>query len=154
MGKKAQHIEFDNRKAAFQYQLVDKICAGIMLVGSEVKAIREGKVSFNDAYCIFQDGELWVKKLFIGEYSNSGFSTHDPLRVRKLLLTKRELKKLQAKVKEKGYTIIPKKLFLSERGFFKLEIALAKGKKSFDKRQSIKDKDSKRQLDRVKKMNR
>ncbi len=117
--------------------------------GSEIKSVREGKVSLSDAYCIFKDNELWIKNLNISEYKQATIWQHEALRLRKLLLNKRELNKLLAKVKEKGFTIIPMKMFLTERGFAKIEIALAKGKKVYDKRESIKKKDEKRDLDRT-----
>ncbi len=117
--------------------------------GSEIKSVRNGKVSLSDAYCIFKDNELWIKNLNISEFKQATIWQHEPLRLRKLLLNKRELNKLLAKVKEKGFTIVPLKMFLNERSFAKIEIALAKGKKVYDKRESIKKKDEKRDLDRT-----
>jgi SsrA-binding protein len=146
-----QKIESRNRKASFQYFLLDTFVAGIQLLGTEIKAIREGKSNLTDAFCFFVKGELFVKNLHISEYSHGSYANHEPTRVRKLLLTKRELKKIQTKLKEDGLTIIPTSLFINEKGLAKLEISIAKGKKLFDKRDTIKTKDVKRQLDRVKK---
>lgn len=120
----------------------------MVLLGTEVKSLREGKVSFNDSYCLLQDGELWVKSLHIAQYSHGTVNNHDPLRDRKLLLQKREINKIQAKLKEKGYTLIPLRIFFSEKGLAKIEIGLAKGKKLHDKRESIKQKDVEREMKR------
>ena len=119
-----------------------------MLTGTEVKSLRAGKASFNDSYCLFQKGELWIKSFHIAEYSHGTVNNHDPLRERKLLLNARELKKLQAKIKEKGYTIIPLRLFFNEKNLAKVEIGLGKGKKLHDKRESIKQRDTERELKR------
>jgi len=119
-----------------------------MLTGTEVKSLREGKASFNDSYCIFNKGELWLKSFHISEYSHGTVNNHDPVRERKLLLNKRELKKLEAKIKEKGYTIIPLRLFFNEKNLAKLEIGLGKGKKLHDKRETIKQRDTERELKR------
>ena len=142
-------LNIRNKRATFEYEIVDTYVAGIMLRGSEIKSVRDGKVSMNDAYCIFREGELWIKNLSISEYRQATVWQHEPLRLRKLLLGKKELAKLLAKVKERGFTIIPLRLFMSERGFAKIEIALARGKKVHDKRASIKEKDQKRDLDRT-----
>lgn len=139
-----------NKRAGFEYELLEKFNAGIMLLGTEIKSVREGRVNMGDAYCLFRKGELFVRNLNISEYSRGTHYNHEPLRERKLLLTKRELKKLLYKTKERGLTIIPVSIFFSERGFAKMEIALAKGKKLHDKRESIKQKESKRDLDRLK----
>ena len=141
-------MEIKNRQAYFEYYIDDKYVAGIMLTGTEVKSLREGKASFNDSYCIFQKGELWIKSFHISEYSHGTVNNHDPVRERKLLLNKRELRKLEAKIKEKGYTIIPLRLFLNEKNLAKLEIGLAKGKKLHDKRETIKQRDTERELKR------
>ncbi len=138
--------ELVNKKAKFDFEFIDTYDAGIMLGGSEIKAIREGKANIKESYCLFIKGELYVKGMHINEYSKSAHYQHDAIRVRKLLLTKRELKKLQAKSKESGLTIIPVKLFINERGFAKLQVALARGKKKFDKRQSIKEREMKRDI--------
>lgn len=146
-----EKIEFKNRKAAFQFFLLDTYVAGIQLLGTEIKAIREGKANISDAFCFLVKQELFVKNLHISEYSHGAYANHEPTRVRKLLLNKRELKKIEYKLKEKGLTIIPVKLFVNEKGLAKMEISIAKGKKLFDKRDTIKTKDVKRQLDRIKK---
>lgn len=140
-----------NRKAKFEYTFVDTFEAGIMLVGPEVKSLREGNANMTDAYCFFRKGELFIRGLYIAEYKMAHHFVPDPRQERKLLLTKRELKKLERKAKEKGFTIIPYKIFFNDRGLVKIEIALAQGKKVHDKRQSIKDKDARRDLDRIKK---
>lgn len=131
-----------NRKAKFDFEFIETFTAGIILAGTEVKAVRDAKVSMVDAYCYFVKGELFIKNLHIGEYKHGNIYNHEPLRVRKLLLNKKELKKLETKIKEKGLTIIPYKVFLSDRGIVKLEIALSKGKKSFDKRETLKTRDN------------
>jgi SsrA-binding protein len=143
-------INIRNKKASYEYNFIDKYIAGIVLTGSEIKSIRLGKVNLQDAYCTFLNGELFVKELHISPYVMAKEITHEPKRERKLLLNKRELRKLETKNKEKGLTIIPIRIFLNERGLAKLEIALAKGKKLYDKREDIKDKDLKRELDRMK----
>ena len=145
-------INIKNRKASFSYQLIDKYNAGIVLLGTEIKSIRNNLANISDAYCIFIDGELWVKNLHINEYSNSGHKNHEPKRSRKLLLNKIELNKIESKVKEKGMSIVPIRLYSNEKGKIKLEISLAKGKKIYDKRESIKEKDIKRDIDRLKKI--
>jgi SsrA-binding protein len=141
-------ISIKNKKASYLYYLSDQIEAGIVLTGTEIKSIRDGKVSFVDAYCTFKDGELFVRGVHIAEYSHGTHYNHDPKRERKLLLNRRELKKLETKTREKGFTIVPVVLYINENGIAKLQIALAKGKQLFDKRESLKDKDMKRQLDR------
>jgi len=146
-----QKIESRNKKASFEYFLLDTFVAGMQLLGTEIKAIREGKSNLTDAFCFFVDGELFVKNLHIAEYSHGAYANHEPRRVRKLLLNKKELKKIQGKLKEKGLTIVPVNLFVNEKGLAKIEISIAKGKKLFDKRDTIKTKDVKRQLDRIKK---
>ena len=149
--KKPKKIEFVNRKAKFEYHFLDTYEAGLKLQGTEIKAIRTGDVNLSDAYCTFRKGELWVKSLYIKEYLYGTYANHESRQDRKLLLKRQELRKLERKVKEKGFTIIPYRLYLNERGFAKLEIQLAQGKKAYDKRESIKRKDQKRDLDRVKK---
>lgn len=146
---KPAELNIRNKRATFEFEIIDRYTAGIMLRGSEIKSVRDGKVSMNDAYCQFRDGELWVKNLNISEYKEATVWQHEPMRMRKLLLTKKELSKLLAKVKERGFTIIPLRLFMSDRGFAKIEIALARGKKVHDKRASIKEKDEKRDLART-----
>jgi len=142
-------VEIVNKKAAHEYFLVDVLEAGIMLTGTEVKSVRAGHVSLNDSYCYFDKGELFVKSLYIKPYEFGSYHNHQGLRDRKLLLRKQELKKLQRRVTEKGMTIIPYRIFINERGLVKLEIALSRGKKSFDKRATIKEKDLKREMGRL-----
>lgn len=127
---------------------MEEYAAGMVLTGTEIKSVREGKVSMADAYCFFNKGELYVKNLNISRYENGTYFNHDPLRERKLLLTRRELRKLENKLTDKGLTIIPTRLFINDAGLAKMEIALAKGKKLYDKRDSIKEKDMKREQDR------
>ncbi|MGN6163850.1 MAG: SsrA-binding protein SmpB, partial [Flavisolibacter sp.] len=122
--------------------------AGIMLTGTEVKSLREGKANFNDSYCIFHNGEMWIRSFHISEYSHGTVNNHDPIRERKLLLNRRELKKIEAKLKEKGYTVVPLRLFFNEKNLVKLEIGLGKGKKLHDKRESIKQRDVQREIKR------
>lgn len=142
------NIYIKNRPATFEYAIEDKLKAGIMLTGSEIKSVRNGKVSFNDSYCLFTDGELWVKSLHIAEYINAGYAGHIPVRDRKLLLTKKELNKWQLKVKEKGLTIVPLSMFVNDKGYAKLEIGLGRGKKLHDKRETIKNRDVEREIKR------
>jgi SsrA-binding protein len=137
-----------NRPSTFEYAIEDRLTAGIMLTGSEIKSVRNGKVSFNDSYCFFSDGELWIKSLHIAEYVNAGYAGHFPTRERKLLLTKKELRKWLNKIKEKGFTIVPLNMFINEKGYAKLEIGLGKGKKLHDKRESIKSRDVEREMKR------
>jgi SsrA-binding protein len=143
-----EDINIKNKKAYFEYESLDKFNAGIQLTGTEIKSVRASKVSMNDAWCFFAKDELFVKNLHIAEYEKGNIYNHDPLRVRKLLLHRRELHKLQTKIKEKGLTIIPFRLFINERGLAKLEIALARGKKVHDKRETIKEREAKRDLNR------
>jgi SsrA-binding protein len=149
MEKLKNDIVIKNKRATFDYELIDKYQAGIVLVGTEIKSIRLGKASLVDTFCYFNDGELWVKGMNISEYFYGTYNNHLPRRDRKLLLNKRELAKLRRKTKETGFTIVPTKLFLNEKGLAKLEIAVAKGKKEYDKRESLKEKDDKRQMDRA-----
>ncbi len=144
-----QKVEIRNKKAGFQYTLSESYTAGIVLKGTEIKSIREGAGSISEAFCFVRDGELFVKNMNIPEYSHGNLMNHDILRLRKLLLNKRELKKIETKTREKGVTVVPVRLFLSDRGFAKLEIAIGRGKKNFDKRETLKTKDSKREMDRV-----
>ena len=149
---KNKSIEIVNRKAKHEYQFLDTYEAGIVLKGTEIKSIRRGNVNLRDAYCLFVKGELFLKNMFIAEYDHATHFNHESRRTRKLLLRKGELRKLNRKVKEKGFTIVPFKVYLNERGFAKVEIALAQGKRSYDKRQSIKERDSKREMSRMNKM--
>jgi SsrA-binding protein len=147
----SKNLRIRNKRAGFEYELLEKFNAGIMLKGTEIKSIREGKVNIGDAFCFFRKEDLFIRNLNISEYSKGTHYNHEPMRERKLLLTKRELLKLLTKTKEKGFTIIPVSIFMSDRGFAKVEIALARGKKVHDKRESIRDRDSKREIDRAKK---
>lgn len=147
--KLSNDITIKNKRATFDYELLEKFTAGIMLVGTEIKAIREGKASLVDSFCFFHNGELWVKNMNISEYSLGTYANHMPRRERKLLLQKKELQKLERKTKESGLTIVPVRLFINENGLAKMVVALAKGKKEFDKRHSLREKDDKRQIDRV-----
>lgn len=150
--KKPKTIEIVNRRARYEYEFLDVFEAGIVLQGTEIKSIRKGNANLSDAYCWFQPDGLYVRSMFIAEYENGTYANHETRRVRKLLLRKPELRKLERRVKERGLTIVPYKLYLSDRGLAKLEIALAQGKKTHDKRESIKEKDNKRELDRMKKI--
>jgi SsrA-binding protein len=141
-------MEIRNRSAFFEYYVDEKFSAGLALLGTEVKSLRTGRASFNDSYCLFQNGELWIRSLHIAEYSHGTVNNHDPVRERKLLLSKRELKKLESRIKEKGYTIIPLRIFFNEKNLAKLEIGLAKGKKLHDKRETIKQRDTEREMKR------
>ena len=144
-------INIKNRKSSHEYEFIDKYVAGIMLKGTEIKSIRNSQVTMSDAHCVFIENELWIKNLHISEYGNGGYTNHEPKRERKLLLNKQELEKINGKVTTKGMTIIPTRLFINDKGRAKVEIAVAKGKKLFDKRESLKDKDNKRDLDRIRK---
>ena len=147
--KDYNNVNISNKRATFEYEILDRYSAGIILHGSEIKSIRDGKVNLSDAFCFFKGDELWIKNLSISEFKQATIWQHEPLRIRKLLLNPKELNKLLAKVKERGYTIVPLRLFLTDRGFAKVEIALSKGKKVYDKRESIKKKDEQRDLDRT-----
>ncbi|MBK6544098.1 MAG: SsrA-binding protein SmpB [Saprospiraceae bacterium] len=141
-------IEIINRKASFSYHFLQSFEAGILLSGSEVKSIKAGNANMSDAYCIIERGEVWIKNFHITEYKQSMEKEYNPKRDRKLLLNKSEIRKIERKIAEKGLTLIPYKMYLSERGLLKLEIIVASGKKSYDKRESIKEKDEKRNLER------
>jgi SsrA-binding protein len=141
-------IKIKNKKASFEYLLVERFVAGLQLQGTEIKSIRTGKVSLVESYCAFKEDELYVVNMHIAEYKFGTYNNHEPKRDRKLLLNAKEIKKISTKVKEKGFTIIPTVLFINDRGLAKLEIALARGKKLYDKRESIKTKDTKRDLER------
>lgn len=144
-------INIKNRKAKFEYEFLDTYIAGIKLAGTEIKSIREGKASIAESFCEFKDGELFVINMTVQEYSHATYFNHNPKTERKLLLKRRELRKLEKEVRNSGLTIIPLRLFINDRGFAKMEIALAKGKKLYDKREVIKERDTKRSLDRIKK---
>ena len=143
-----ENIYIKNRPATFEYAIEDRLKAGIVLTGSEIKSVRNGKVSFNDSYCLFIDGELWVKSLHIAEYVNAGYAGHVPVHDRKLLLKKKELRKWEGKVREKGFSIVPLSMYIDENGLAKMEIGLGKGKKIHDKRESIKSRDVDREMKR------
>ncbi len=149
MAEVRKKIEIRNKKALFNYSVEMSFEAGIVLAGTEVKSIRNNAANFGDAYCYFADNELFIKNMQISPWKQASYNNHEPLAERKLLLRKAELKKIEAKSKEKGYTIFPIRLFETDRGFFKLEIGLGKGKKMFDKRDDIKERDAKREMERI-----
>lgn len=146
---KAGHVNIRNKKASFEYELIDKYEAGIKLTGAEIKSIREGKASIKEAYCFFKSGELWIKNMHISPYEPASYNNESPTRDRKLLLNKGELVKLQKSLKDKGLTIVPTKVYIAESGYAKVEVALARGKKLHDKRESLKAKQDKRAMDRA-----
>lgn len=146
---KPSNINIKNKRASFDYELLDSYTAGIVLTGTEIKSIRLGKASLVDTFCIFEKNGLWVKNMNISEYFYGSYNNHIARRDRKLLLSKKELKKIMRMVKETGYTIVPTRLFINDRGLAKLNIAIARGKKQYDKRQSLKEKDDKRIIDRM-----
>lgn len=146
------NIKLSNKKARFLYEITEDFIAGIQLLGTEIKSIRNGKANINETYCVFQNGELYIRNMYIAEYELGGYTNHAPRRDRKLLLTKRELHKMEKKIKEKGFTIIPLSLFINDKGLAKVKIGLARGKKMFDKREDIKQKDVKREMDRMNKL--
>jgi SsrA-binding protein len=141
-------MEIKNRSAFHEYFFDNQYVAGIVLTGTEVKSLREGKASFNDSYCIIHKGEMWLKSLHVAEYSHGTTNNHDPVRDRKLLLQKREISKIEGKLKEKGYTLIPLRIFFNEKNLIKVEIGLGKGKKLHDKRETIKKRDVEREMKR------
>lgn len=141
-------MELRNKSATFEYFIEDKFDAGMVLTGTEVKSLRDGRVSFNDSYCLIDRGELYVKGLHIAHYSFGSYSNHPPVRDRKLLLKKKEISRIIQKLKDKGFTIIPLKIYFNERGFAKMQIGLAKGKKLHDKRESVKQRESEREIKR------
>lgn len=152
MKTKIQTVNIQNKKAKFEFEILDKYTAGIVLRGTEIKAIREGKASIAESFCEFNDrGELFVINMTIQEYSHATYFNHNPKSERKLLLNKKELKKLEKEVSTKGLTIVPLKVFTTDKGFAKMIVALAKGKKLYDKRETIKDRDNKKDLARLKK---
>ena len=141
-----KELNIKNKKASFEYAFLEKYSAGIQLTGTEIKSIRDGKVNFTDSFCVIDNGEIFIKNLHIAQYTEGSYNNHEPKRTRKLLLTKKEIRKLSVKMKEKGLTIVPLRMFINERGFAKLDIALAKGKKSYDKRADLKEKDIQRAM--------
>jgi SsrA-binding protein len=142
------NIDIKNKRASFDYEFLETLTAGIVLNGTEIKSIREGKASLSDAYCYFVGNELFVKNMHIAEYWWGNLNNHNPRRDRKLLLNRKELNKLLRKYKEKGLTIVATRLFIEENGYAKLEIALARGRKAYDKRENIKEKDLRREMER------
>ena len=148
----ANNIVIKNKKASHDYEFIEKFVAGIILSGTEIKSIRLGKATLADSYCFFSNGELFIKGMHIAEYWWGNLNNHDPLRERKLLLTSRELRKIERKIKESGLTIIVIKVFISSRGLAKAEIAISRGKKEYDKRETLKRKDASREMDRMRKV--
>lgn len=148
MGKQTD-INIKNKRATFDFELLESFIAGIVLTGTEVKSIRLGKASLVDTFCYLEKGELWIKNMYIAEYFYGSYNNHQARRDRKLLLQKKELRKIEKLLKETGFTIVPTRLFINEKGLAKLKIAVAKGKKQYDKRQSIREKDDKRTMDRA-----
>lgn len=148
----ASSVQIKNKRAHFEYHILETYVAGMRLLGTEIKSIREGKANINDSFCAFFEDGLYIRNMHIAEYSHGSFYNHEAKRDRQLLLTKRELKKLRVKGAERGFTIVPLRIFINERGFAKVEIALAQGKKDFDKRETIKDRDIKRELGRAVKL--
>lgn len=144
-----QKINIRNKRASFEFEFIDTFTAGIQLFGTEIKSIRAGKASLVDSFCYFNRNELYVKGMHISEYKFGSYYNHEEKRERKLLLNRKELDKLDRKTKESGLTIVPIKIFLNQKGFAKMEIALCKGKKHYDKRESLKQKDHKREIDRM-----
>lgn len=144
-----QQVAIKNKRASFEYEFLEKFTAGIQLLGTEIKSIRNGKASIIEGYCAFQNDELFIYNMHIAEYDKGGFVNHEPKRKRKLLLQRKELERLQKKLKDQGLTVVPTLLFIGESGYAKLNIALAKGKKTVDKRQDLKEKDDKRRMDRA-----
>ena len=145
---KKSNIVIRNKRSTFDYEIMDRFVAGIQLYGTEIKSIRDGKAGLSDTYCAFLNNELWVKNMHIATYFFGTYNNHDVRRDRKLLMTKRELRKLLRGTKETGFTIVPTKLFINEKGLAKLEIGLARGKKTYDKRQSLREKEDKRSIER------
>ncbi len=146
---KLSQINIKNKRASFDYELLDTYTAGIVLTGTEIKSIRLGKASLVDTFCFFNNGELWVKNMYIAEYFYGTYNNHNARRDRKLLLTAKELQKIQRLTKEAGYSVIPTKIFINDKGLAKVVVAVAKGKKAYDKRESIKEREDKRMMDRA-----
>ena len=147
--KTSNNVTIKNRKASHEYLFFDTYIAGIQLIGVEIKSIRNGEVNLSEAYCIFQNGELYLKNTHISPYENAGFVKVDPLRDRKLLLNKNELRKLSEGISRKGLTIVPTKMFINDRGLCKVEVCLCQGKKNYDKRESLKEKDIKKRVNNL-----
>lgn len=149
-----QQVNIKNRRATFDYEILDTYTAGIVLTGTEIKSIRLGKASLVDTYCVIDHGEVWAKNTYIAEYFYGSYNNHTARRDRKLLLSKKEITKLVRQSSDPGYTIVPLRIFINERGLAKMVIGVARGKKSFDKRQSLREKDDRRAIERVLKNNR
>ncbi|MDR0348445.1 MAG: SsrA-binding protein SmpB [Tannerella sp.] len=151
MGKEklAHQIQIKNKRATFNFELLETFTAGIVLTGTEIKSIRLGKASLADAYCIVERNEVWIKNMYIAEYFYGTYNNHSTRRERKLLLSKKEIRKLASAATNSGFTIVPTRMFINERGLAKLVIAVAKGKKAYDKRQAIKERDDRREMDRA-----
>jgi len=149
-----QQVNIKNRRATFDYEILDTYTAGIVLTGTEIKSIRLGKASLVDTYCVIDHGEVWAKNIYIAEYFYGSYNNHTARRDRKLLLSKKEITKLVRQSSDPGYTIVPLRIFINERGLAKMVIGVARGKKSFDKRQSLREKDDRRAIERVLKNNR
>ena len=147
--RKSSNVNIKNRRATFNYEIMERFTAGMQLFGTEIKSIRDNKASLVDTYCTFIKDELWVRNMHIATYFFGTYNNHDVRRDRKLLLTKRELSKLMRATKESGFTIVPTRLFINDRGLAKIEIGLARGKKNYDKRESLKEKEDKRSMDRA-----
>ena len=147
--KLSNNILIKNKRATFDYELLDTFTAGIVLTGTEIKSIRLGKASLVDTFCIVEKGELWVKNMYISEYFYGTYNNHTARRDRKLLLTRKELRKIEGAVKASGFTIVPTKLFINEKGLAKVVVAIARGKKEYDKRDSIRERDDRREMDRA-----
>jgi SsrA-binding protein len=148
----SSNINIRNKKAWFDYEILEKFIAGIQLTGTEIKSIRKGKASLADSYCYFNDNELWIKGMRISEYDQGSYNNHDPYRDRKLLMHRKELNKLEKRVREKGFTLIALRLFMEDNGLAKIEIALGRGKREYDKRETIRRKDMQRDLARIRKI--
>lgn len=147
--KLPNNIQIKNKRATFDFELLETFTAGIVLTGTEIKSIRLGKASLVDTFCVVERSEVWVKNMYIAEYFYGTYNNHSTRRERKLLLSKKEIRKLESASKNSGFTIVPTRLFINERGLAKVVIAIAKGKKEYDKRQSIKERDDKREMDRI-----
>ena len=150
--RKKSPIQIKNRKAAFEYFFIEEFTAGIVLTGTEIKSIRAGKASLVDTYCTIINGELWVKGMSISPYFFGSYNNHEQKRDRKLLLTRREINRLESATKQTGYTIVPTLIFIDEKGWAKMDLALCKGKKAYDKRQTLKEKEDRREMDRAMKV--
>lgn len=146
---KPSQVNIKNRRATFDYEISDTFTAGLVLTGTEIKSIRQGKAGLTDSYCIVQNGEVWIKGMHVAEYFYGSYNNHSARRDRKLLLNKKEIAKLQKAYDDTGFTIVPMKIFISDRGYAKLVVGIGRGKKQYDKRQSIKEREDKRNIDRL-----